>query len=262
MKLYYFSGTGNSLDIAKQLSKKLKADLIPLATVKGDVKGESIGIVFPIYMFNAPLMVYEFLSRIKSCKYLYIVMTMGGNSGKTTDRVKKIVEKNGVSLSAGFSIQMPDNYLAWNEAMPEGKQVRLFSKAKSRIDEMASIVKGKKNHFDTEDFPKSDELPFPISILPKWTFQAMCDLGHKRIPKMDSSFIVTDKCIGCQTCGKLCPSKNITFKDKRPVWNSDCEQCFGCIQWCPKEAIEFGKNTVGRKRYHNPNVKVTEMFLP
>jgi len=26
--------------------------------------------------------------------------------------------------------------------------------------------------------------------------------------------------------------------DGRPVWQHHCEQCFACLQWCPKEAIQ------------------------
>ena len=81
----------------KQLSTKLNAQLIPVTKAKtGAINGESLGIVFPIYMFNAPRIIYDFVKRIKSAKYLYIVMTMGGNSGKTTKRIKRILLKNNV----------------------------------------------------------------------------------------------------------------------------------------------------------------------
>lgn len=33
-----------------------------------------------------------------------------------------------------------------------------------------------------------------------------------------------------------------------------------CIQYCPKQAIEYSKKTVGRKRYRNPNVTLQEMI--
>lgn len=33
-----------------------------------------------------------------------------------------------------------------------------------------------------------------------------------------------------------------------------------CIQYCPNEAIEYGKKTIGRKRYKNPNISLKEMI--
>jgi len=61
-------------------------------------------------------------------------------------------------------------------------------------------------------------------------------------------------------CEKLCPTNNIIMKNKKPTWNQNCEQCFGCIQWCPDKAIEYKNKTIGRKRYHNPHITISEMF--
>ena len=91
--IYYFTGTGNTLDIAKSISKKVNAELIPISKSLKEISGDLIGIAFPIYMFNAPRIVYKFLSKIKSCKYLYLVMTMGGNSGRTVEKIKSRLNK-------------------------------------------------------------------------------------------------------------------------------------------------------------------------
>ena len=61
---------------------------------------------------------------------------------------------------------------------------------------------------------------------------------------MDKQFRVDDKCNQCGICGKVCPSENITMQEGKPVWNHHCEQCFACLQWCPKKAIQYGKRTV------------------
>jgi len=37
------------------------------------------------------------------------------------------------------------------------------------------------------------------------------------------------------------------------------EQCLACIQWCPAEAIQYGKNTAAKKRYHHPEIKLSDM---
>ena len=42
--------------------------------------------------------------------------------------------------------------------------------------------------------------------------------------------------------------------------NFEREQCLACIQWCPQEAIQFGKKTPRYKRYHHPEVTVREML--
>jgi len=34
-----------------------------------------------------------------------------------------------------------------------------------------------------------------------------------------------------------------------------------CIQWCPVEAIQVGKRTRGRRRYHHPEVTAHDLCL-
>jgi len=207
-------------------------------------------------MFNAPIMVYEFLKNIKSCKYLFIAMTMGGNSGKTVDRVKKHLK---VKLSASFSFMMPDNYIVWHEAMPINKQQKLIKTANEKIKKVSIFIQNKQIHFDDERKIKTNT-PFIVKLIPKWLIQSFGDLGYKMIKTMDKDYNSTDKCNGCGTCVKVCPTNNIKLVDKRPVWNHNCEQCLACIQWCPLQAIEIKNKTVGKKRYHHPDIKLKDMI--
>lgn len=57
-------------------------------------------------------------------------------------------------------------------------------------------------------------------------------------------------CIGCGKCVQLCPLNNIRLDKDKPVWGSNCTHCMACICYCPKEAIEYGKRSVGKPRYH------------
>ena len=71
---------------------------------------------------------------------------------------------------------------------------------------------------------------------------------------------VSDSCTSCGQCEKLCPTKSIKMKNGKPVFTrKTCSQCMACIQWCSKEAINCGKKTSDRARYHNPAVTVDEL---
>ena len=65
-----------------------------------------------------------------------------------------------------------------------------------------------------------------------------------------NSFTASDVCIGCGKCEKLCPLNNITLQNARPVWGTNCTQCMACICYCPTRAIEYGKKSAGKPRYH------------
>ena len=49
---------------------------------------------------------------------------------------------------------------------------------------------------------------------------------------------------------ELCPLNNIHLESGRPVWGKNCTHCMACICYCPKEAIEYGKKSKGKPRYH------------
>lgn len=41
-----------------------------------------------------------------------------------------------------------------------------------------------------------------------------------------------------------------SLQNGKPVWGQDCTHCMACICCCPAEAIESGKMSLGKPRYH------------
>ena len=63
-------------------------------------------------------------------------------------------------------------------------------------------------------------------------------------------FCATEKCISCGKCVKVCPLHDIQLTDGKPAWGKNCTHCMACINYCPTAAIEYGKQTKDRPRYH------------
>ena len=63
-------------------------------------------------------------------------------------------------------------------------------------------------------------------------------------------FYATDRCISCGKCAEVCPLSNIRLDGKKPVWSDHCTHCMACICRCPAQAIEYGKKSLGKPRYH------------
>ena len=74
------------------------------------------------------------------------------------------------------------------------------------------------------------------------------------------TFISDEKCDGCGICMRICPMDNIEIIDNRPSWSDHCVMCFACLQWCPKESIQAGSITINMKRYHHPDVKISDIM--
>ena len=65
-----------------------------------------------------------------------------------------------------------------------------------------------------------------------------------------NAFTVGNACTGCGQCIRRCPTNNITLQTGKPVWGQNCTHCMACICYCPAEAIEYGKKSLGKPRYH------------
>jgi flavodoxin/NAD-dependent dihydropyrimidine dehydrogenase PreA subunit len=254
--LYYFSATGNTLKAAADLAKELGgADIIPVTKALKDPSAESgdiVGIVFPVYMFGTPLIITDFLNkiRVKKDAYLFTMATFGGLQGRAHAICRDILKKRGIALSAGFSVMMPGNYTPLYGAIPEDQQKKMFTDESLKVKEIAQAVRNRvKGRFDCKPFVPNFLLYFLL-------YRG----GSSQIRKADTKFWVTDACIKCGTCAKVCPVSNIVMKDGRPTWLHHSEHCMACLQWCPVSAIQYDKNTVGRKRYRHPDISLADIM--
>jgi len=253
--IFYFSGTGNCLKIARDLAGELTdAEVVPVAVAikeKNRTVSGRVGFVFPVYAFGVPLIVTDFIDalNIEAGTYVFAITSCAQVAGNTINQLASQLKKKGSKLSAGFIIMMPSNYTPFGEAIPAPEQERIFAREAARVKEIAAIV-GAGGISRAEN----SKLPWRLAgaLISRFTGRMM--RGE------DKNFRVTDACNGCGTCERICPVDNIAMADARPRWMHRCEQCFACFQWCPQEAIQCGAGTEGRKRYHNPYVKPDDLM--
>ncbi len=88
--IFYFTGTGNSLYAAKHFDKELYS--IPREMKKESRKytADRIGIVCPLYEFDLPSLVKDFILTSEfETEYFYIVMTYGMHHGGCAARRRR-----------------------------------------------------------------------------------------------------------------------------------------------------------------------------
>ncbi len=253
--IFWFSGTGNSLAVARDLAAELTdTEIIPTASaIKTNIPdAECIGVVFTVKAFGMPRIVAEFLKRVPldTNKYFFTVATYSMLAGAPHSEARQILKTRKRSLAAGWSIAMPNNYTVLAGAMSEEKQKRRFDSARNRVRDIAEIVR------------KGQPGPIEDSVFPLRLLGGLIHGFAARRFHLDAKkFKAGQNCTRCGICEKVCPVENITLADGRPVWGEHCEQCFACLQWCPAEAIQFGRLTAGRKRYHHPDFTAEDLFL-
>ena len=252
--LFYYTGTGNSLWIARVLAERLgDAAITPISPMTGPPDGgaEAVGIIFPVHMWGLPRRVISFVDSLAydPSPYCFAVAVNAGQVAATLLQMEKLMRSKGLTLSAGFSIAMPSNYIPWGGPGPEAKQVGRFAAAREKLGTIAAAVAAREAS--------------PLERGPLWQnilLTGLNRLAFPHVPGMDKSFWVDGKCNGCGVCKTICPCGNIDLDADRPRWRHHCEQCLACIQWCPQEAIQFGRKTARYERYHHPEITLQDMI--
>lgn len=93
--ILYFSGTGNSLYVAKKLAELTGDTAVPISAIHERcqrIQDRIIGFVFPVYFGDLPDPVQDFIRQVRFQKstYFYGIATCGSTAGralKTMDRI-------------------------------------------------------------------------------------------------------------------------------------------------------------------------------
>lgn len=258
--ILYFSGTGNSLQVAKDLSNELeKVELCKLTSLADEeeieIKSRVLGIVFPVYYARLPLIVEAIVRKLKLGKdtYFFAVGTYGGAAADVLIKMNNILQNGGRTLNSGFLLHMPaNNIFAYNPKLGKSKN-KIFNKEKKKVKEISDIIKERKDH-------KCELSKLRIDIVIDRILIKVTDKIMENLHRRDEQFWINDKCNNCRLCERICPVNNIEFNSDKPVWKHKCEQCTACIQYCPQEAIQWGNKTSSRIRYRNPNVTIVELI--
>lgn len=258
--IFYFSGTGNSLDIAKDIAKNQNEQLVSIAKEMNSGKeiyeyelgeNEKIIFIYPIYAWAPPKMVLDFVSKLKisnyNKNYISTIACCGENIGNAVSLLKNKLDDKGLILNSGFSVTMPNNYIIMGTVDSDDKEKLKLDNAKSLLVEINNTIKNSKN-----DIYKLEK-----GFAPRVRTYLLGGLFNK-FPMKTEQFIVNDECIGCGICESVCNNNCIKI-DKKPLWSGECSQCLACISYCPKKAINYGKGTVNKKRYKNPSISVKDM---
>ena len=260
--IYFFTGTGNSYAVARDIAQKIEARLVSISSLRYEAiienTDEVVGFAFPLYDFKPPKMVEEFIGKLKNIEdaYLFAICTYGIKPSKGLKEADDALKKAGGRLSSGFAVQMPHNGLG--PACESAQETAGYIAAwKERADDISWVV-GNKQISELEHSPKifdfmNKQVFKRFGVLMKFVrvllLQGQDALAYK----------AGGKCIGCGTCQNVCQMNSIKLVDKRPVWGKECVNCFACVDWCPQSAISLGRYDFKTRMYHHPEVSIKDL---
>lgn len=249
-RIYFFTGTGNSLRAAQIIAEEIKDCELMAITDKTKMelpKGyQRIGFVFPVYFQGLPKIVADFVRDAKSLKdpntYFFAVATYGAMYGNALPQMDMLLKNKGIKLNYGANLRMFSNYVVMYNMSREVEKETKESEEKGKL--LAKKIGEKKEH------------PIPrFHKLVHWYYGKQIS----RVPGSDRNFSVSDDCISCGRCEKVCPSGNLIMENGHPIFLHHCNQCTGCIQFCPVKAINYKKKTQERRRYTHPKISFQEL---
>ena len=269
--IYYFTGTGNSLYVAKDIADATGGTLVPVASlvdrdaVSPDADADAVGMVFPVYYGDLPVIIKEFAGTLENLegRYIFSVCTFGGSAGDSHRMLGDIITARGGVLAATYGVHMPQNafYKFWEKHEP------LYRNWRKKVKTVAANTAARKRGtFFTN--PAFDIIFKGIQAWVKPRYKqsfiklsgASPELSVDELIRLnDTSFGVTGACTGCGLCAQVCPVDNIEMVEKRPVWRHRCENCLACYNSCPVRAITSG---IARKGYYyrHPDISTKEIM--
>jgi ferredoxin/flavodoxin len=275
IQLFYFSGTGNSLYVAKELKRILPEITITpiIRLLRSDnllITSDYVGFIFPIQGFTLAYTVKEFIQKAQfdGCKYFFSIATKGGSPDRAMQDVSALLRIKNKVLNAHFSITMFTNDCMFKcpyshkSFVPTEKMIHeMQNKIENKVKLIADVIKRSKNHLYGDEDYVYDVNPFIINV-------SLLFLRLAGKHNLKKAFYVDDKCTSCGACVKACPSNRIKIVDSQPFWNDDiyCHRCYACLNYCPPHAIQVTKKwykpsfTTEQDRYSHPFATLNEII--
>lgn len=248
--IFCYSGTGNCLDLARNIARGLGgADIVMMRSAPAvtDVsEAERVGFVFPCYGGGAPEDVLKYAKsiRVGPKAYTFGISQSAAYAGTGLHELNKII-----TLKYWRTVTHQCSCV-W--LFPHTLMLPMLSAAdaQKRSERLArEIAHDLRIYEETTRRPPNN--PLNVAENACWSL-----IAKKKI----AAFAVSDRCVGCGQCARLCPRGNIRVENGRAVIGANCAQCLGCLQFCPQSAISIGKITDRREHYHNPNVTPADLM--
>jgi len=245
MLTIFFTGTGNTMQIADLFSAKME---ISAYSIEDDIdfseileEHDTIAVCYPIYGSRVPYIMREFIAAHMSYFYgkrLVILVTQLIFSGDGARALCDLFPPNHVEVVYAEHFNMPNNVCNVS-IVPKTSPAAVNRKLRAagrRMDKACwdiKLGKVKRRGFN----PISRILGIFQGFLwqgssrrvepPYWSVEYKARRGVR----------VDEDCTLCGFCVKFCPMKNLRIIEDRVIHNNNCTVCYRCVNLCPVQAI-------------------------
>ena len=232
--IYYYSGTGNTLMVIREMGKvfEINGFAVNIQSIEDTDPtsirtSTTIGLAFPVAFQSTFPFLWDFFRALPECNgtEIFMVDTMMSFSGAIVGPLRKTLKQKGYHCIGAEEIIMPSNWFPKNinkEKNDEKIQKGIYKARRFTLD----LINGKAAW---RRIPVLSDL-FYRMCCNNYMMKNVNTAPGKKI-KVDR-----DKCKGCGLCSRLCPVRNIEMDDF-PQWSDKCETCMRCLSFCPSNAV-------------------------
>lgn len=232
-----FSGTGNSLSVARMLAERLGDTVADIASAGAIAAGgERVIWVFPVYSWGMPPVVAEYIAAQTGMgdRPHYCVMTCGDDTGRADRLWRRAMRRAGATdLRGCWSVQMPNTYVllpGFDVDTPAVARAKTDA-APARVDAIAALISRGSGVTDVV----AGGMP--------WIKSYVVYPFFRRFMMSPRPLHATEGCVSCGKCARECPLGNIAMRGGAPQWGGRCTLCLRCYHGCPRRAVAYGRAT-------------------
>lgn len=263
-ELYFFSGTGNTLLLAKELEKRIPEIVLhPIAAYRTEEtvtsSADSVGFCFPNHGGQLPAAMKSCIERMKipADAYVFALVSSGGTDCGAFDTIEQLLHKTDCILSGRFLVQFPSFNPKTDDkaALPNDKDISSFlHNLPGKMETIAAAVVNS-HRASCIDEPKYRLPPFIQTVVAPLVLRIV----EKHKSFLDDYFYTDSTCTGCGLCETVCQTERIHMHEQKPVWKPkhDCYCCHACMAFCPCGSIQVRNKLrwAGSKTTENPRFK-------
>ncbi|MDI9498742.1 MAG: EFR1 family ferrodoxin [Bacillota bacterium] len=240
--ILYYSSTGNSRHVAREIGRRHPGEIIDMAEAGRNTchilaDGETLFIVTFNCFWGVSRLVQDFFRRHRFANVgnVVAVITCGGFPGAGDHALNRILRANQLPEAEVYDLVMVTNYVVLHEVPEPAVQRQALAAADRRLRQ---ILDGQAKPY------RSPPLTRLLGLLVH---------GLYALFRRTRAFTVSEACVGCGACARNCPVQAIELFQGKVKWRKKtCDHCLSCLHSCPVMAINYGRRTIGKRRYHHP----------
>lgn len=236
----YFTGTGNSkktMEVIKNNLLSFGHSLDVVDVISNDVRElkeyDALIIVYPIYGFNAPKPIIQYVKKLnksdtqKPC----LIMKQSGEhlfwNNASSLYLTSLLKRKNIRVTNEYHYLMPYSFIFRHT---DFMAFRMYHVMQGLIPlDLKNFLDGKESHLKRFFLDRF----FAWILRIQWWGGRFNGLFYK---------VEKNKCIKCMKCVNSCPANNIRYDEEKGKFKFgyQCLMCQKCVMYCPKHAIKVG----------------------